>query len=448
MALKKRILGSLGANLVNQALNFFIQIASVPIFLKSWGIETYGEWLLLSTIPAYLLLSDLGFCNIASNEMTIYVAENKKEKAIEVLQTTCVFLVFIAAVMLAIVLVIDQLFLDRLSFFKTININEIRIIIYGFLTIVVIGLQYGLISAGYRCDGNNNIPIWINNAFRILEFIVLVILLKNDYGPVSVVISLVTIRLINYIFSTYILFIYSPWINFGIKYFKFARIKEMLIPSISYMSIPIGSIMKNQGLIMIVGIYLPTPLIVMFSTTRTLTNSCTQLMGIINYSLWPEYSIAYGKKNIALLSRLHTLSCSATFWISFCGVAFLSIFGVQIIKIWTLNQVNVDKFFFIIMLVIVLINSLWYSSSALLGATNNYQKISIINLFSVALSIVLSLIMIRSFALTGIGVALLVSEILMVYFVIRESLNLLNENAMNFFTDILQPLKLIGVKLS
>jgi hypothetical protein len=58
----------------NQVVVIGVQILLVPILLHGWGIERYGVWLLLSSIPTYLTFSDFGFTFIAKNEMTMKVA--------------------------------------------------------------------------------------------------------------------------------------------------------------------------------------------------------------------------------------------------------------------------------------------------------------------------------------------------------------------------------------
>ena len=67
MSTKRRITQGIGANGFGQAVTILTQIASVPILIHAWGMDLYGEWITLSAIPAYLVLSDIGFTSIAGN---------------------------------------------------------------------------------------------------------------------------------------------------------------------------------------------------------------------------------------------------------------------------------------------------------------------------------------------------------------------------------------------
>ena len=71
---RARVIRNLGANGVSQIVNIIVQLCSVPLFLRFWGVTLYGEWLTLSAIPAYLAMSDLGFASVAANDMTMRVA--------------------------------------------------------------------------------------------------------------------------------------------------------------------------------------------------------------------------------------------------------------------------------------------------------------------------------------------------------------------------------------
>ena len=49
---KSRIIRSLYATGFGQAVTVLTQLAGVPLFLHYWGVEKYGQWLVLSAIPS------------------------------------------------------------------------------------------------------------------------------------------------------------------------------------------------------------------------------------------------------------------------------------------------------------------------------------------------------------------------------------------------------------
>lgn len=67
----QRILKMLGAQGAVIAINLFSQFLLPPLFIRSYGIGWYGEWLVLSATLAYLSSLNFGITTYASNELTM-----------------------------------------------------------------------------------------------------------------------------------------------------------------------------------------------------------------------------------------------------------------------------------------------------------------------------------------------------------------------------------------
>ena len=55
---------------MGQLINIASRIVLVPLFLLAWGADIYGEWLLLSSMVAYLSLTEMGGQSYIVNRMT------------------------------------------------------------------------------------------------------------------------------------------------------------------------------------------------------------------------------------------------------------------------------------------------------------------------------------------------------------------------------------------
>ncbi|HBQ8586930.1 TPA: hypothetical protein L9B03_005523, partial [Klebsiella pneumoniae] len=89
--LKNRLIKGVGANAYGQAITVLIQLVSVPFFIQHWGISIYGEWLILSALPAYLSMSDFGLGAVAGNSMVIKMAQNDKAGALAIYRSVSCF---------------------------------------------------------------------------------------------------------------------------------------------------------------------------------------------------------------------------------------------------------------------------------------------------------------------------------------------------------------------
>lgn len=65
-----RVVRSIGADAIGQLLNVLTRLVLVPVFLKFWGAESYGEWLIISAWCSWFTLGDLGGQLFFSNKLT------------------------------------------------------------------------------------------------------------------------------------------------------------------------------------------------------------------------------------------------------------------------------------------------------------------------------------------------------------------------------------------
>src|SRR2546426_46998 len=98
-----RLLKGFGASLYGQAVVIVIQLAGVPILLRHWQTQLYGEWLILFAIPSYLSMTDLGFSQSAGNDMTARVARGDRVGALGLFQSLLALVFFLAVVGLLLV---------------------------------------------------------------------------------------------------------------------------------------------------------------------------------------------------------------------------------------------------------------------------------------------------------------------------------------------------------
>jgi len=436
---RKRLIKSFGANTVGQGLNIVVQLFSIPLYLSAWGTHLYGEWLLLTTIPAYLIMSDMGLTSVAGNNMTMQVGSTDRSTALATFQSTWLFLSLISFLLIIIVLIISSLPMAiwlNLTLLGQENANMILLL----LSIVVcFQLQEGLLNAGYRSDGYYALSVWISNGSRLVEFLIIALILVGGYGPTAIAAIMVLVRAVTFIVSRYILKRRLPWIFYGVKAARLSIIQSMALPSIAFMAFPLGNAIKNQGMLSIVGVALGATYVVDFSTMRTVLNSTQQLMGLINSAVWPEISRAYGAGNIELTKILHRISCKISLGFAIFSVFLLALYGDVIIRLWTNGQVELDPTFFNLMLLVMITTSLWFTSSVVLAATNYHQQMALVYLLSTVVSICIAWIMINMTGLSGIPIGLLITEVAMSIYVIKHSMKLVNDTFGSFARFMIYP---------
>ena len=134
--IKFRLFNSISANGIGQILNLITQISMVPIFIKSWNINLYGEWIILNVLSALLALLDFGYINAATNRMTFELAYGNIRNTAEVFRSMIyiINIISLALVMLIILYILNpiSIFLD----FKYISQSDLKIIIIWQLIVI------------------------------------------------------------------------------------------------------------------------------------------------------------------------------------------------------------------------------------------------------------------------------------------------------------------------
>ena len=425
----RNILKNLGVNFFGQFVGTLIQFFSVPIFLKFWGIDLYGDWLILSTLPSYLSLSDIGFGSAAANKMTMLVATDNRHEALEVFQSTFLTINILCITIIAIFAPLAYLIpLENWLNLSNQTHSDVSITIIVMSLYVLSSLQGNFLMSGFRCNGNYAQGNLILIITRITEcFIVLV---SVTLGAKLVLVSTIffVVRSFGWTVLYLVLKVRVPWLKLGFNYSSFTEIKQLFQPAITFMAIPLGNAINNQRFLMVVAISLNPASVAIFSTMRTLSRFAFQIVNGIGNAVWPELSAAYGAGDLQSARNIHRRSVQASAWMSILASAALLAFGQQIINIWTNGKIPYNPVLFGGFLIIVIVNTLWFSSSIALVATNNHSNMSIRYVSVTIISIILSLILAQRVGMYGIIICICLGDLFMNFYVLRASLRILDDS--------------------
>lgn len=425
--LRARLLSGMGANAYGQLITLMIQLLSVPLFLHAWGAERYGEWLMLAAIPSYLTLSDIGFASVAGNQMTILVARNQRESAIQVYQSgiALIILLSVTSALLLIMLIFAFELGQNLSL-RFITYSSLQLVLMLLSLQVLVSLQGGMLSAGFRASGKNTLGIIANNTVRAFEWLIVVIIVLRGGGILEVAQAFLACRIIGTLASWYLLKCTVPWMRFGWRDARFSIIRALFKPALAFMAFPLGLAMVMQGSILIIGMGLGATAVTVFSAYRTLSRVMVQVMTAVSQAAWPEISAAHGSGNYYLLRRMHSKGMTFSFWIGLIAVLALGIWGELLIGYWTKNTLLHDPGLLWGLLIAAYINILWQPGWVLLMATNKHSDISIFYIFISMCFIGVLWLCISTQGLVGAGIALVVYEAVLFLYVVQKALKLIS----------------------
>jgi O-antigen/teichoic acid export membrane protein len=230
-----------------------------------------------------------------------------------------------------------------------------------------------------------------------------------------------------------------PWIRFGIHYAQWSAIRRLAGPALSFMSFPLVNALNLQGILVVIGYVMGPIAVVTFSTARTISRSATQGMNLINNSIWPEMSAAFGRGAMGTARMLHRRSCQLSLLLCLGITLTVALLGGWIWKVWTVGKVPTDPVLLNLMLLQMLISAFWFTSSVVPMATNQHQRMARVMLAATCLALALAWLLMRvhSLGLRGAAIALAAGDLVTASYVLRESLHLLDDNMVAFTRSML-----------
>jgi O-antigen/teichoic acid export membrane protein len=437
--IKHRLLHAVGATSIGPIVTAIIQLISVPVFLHFWGPKLYGEWLVLSAIPIYLGFTDFGFGSVAANDMTMQVARGEKSAALEVFQSVWVLTTAVSvSFALLVAFGLWALPIERWLKVTLLSRGQVSAILCVLCVYVLLDMQWTVIAAGFRCDGNYALGTLLGNIARFCTNASSIIAVAFHASPLCVAATLVVARLLGNWTCQFVLRRKSPWLHYGQRFARFRVIQKLFGPAVAYMALTAGNSFIYQGMTIVVGAALGPVAVVVFSTTRTLTRFAYQMVDMITNSIWAELSTAFGEGNWLLARKIHRYACQASLGLSSAAILFLMLFGDRIYGYWIHYKVAMDHPLFHILLFEVLANSFWFTSSVVPLACNRHERQSVVYVAATALSLPAAYLLMPRFGLAGAGFSLLLADLCMISYVLPHSLALLHDTPGDFMRALLR----------
>ena len=421
--LRRRLIRGFGATALGPVVGAIVQLSSVPVMLHVWGAAKYGDWLLLSAIPSYLTLSDLGFGDASGSDMSMRVAANDREGALQTFQSSWVLVTSVSLVALLVAFVSAwwipwQRWL-RLSSVSNHQAATVMIVLGAY---ILTSQQNGVAESGYRSDGHFATGTFWIVVLRLAEALTATTVAALGGGLLAVATTYLVVRCVGTIGYILLLRHVSPWIRYGIRHAQLRTVKQLAAPAFGFMALPLGSALSLQGLIVVIGARLGPIAVVSFSTLRTLSRLTSQMINAVKIALWPELSRAFGAGNISLARRLHRHVCQVSLASSIFGGLVLWVLGPFLYRLWIRQSVGFDATCFHVLLLVVVTSSLWDTSSVVAVSRNAHCRIAVTYSVAAALSLGLAWILVPSLGLAGAASALFVTDGWMTGLVLRTSL--------------------------
>ncbi len=438
MIILNRILKGVSENVVDRFINVIIKFIEPIIFLNLATIEIYGTWLVIFSLPAYIMISDLGFSTVGQNQINMNVKLNKFNLAQKNFLNTLNLSIILNVVFSLLFFIILKEFFDN-GFLKleSVKSNEFYKIAIFLIIYTFVHQLNGLFVSIYAAQNKYYFKIRLGYLSKIVETFLIFYCLYNNYSFETILMYFLIGKILFFIFIIFDITKSYNWIKFQFKLEK-NYIKDNLSHALAYLLFPITNALKYQSTNLIINSILGPKYVAFLSIYLTLARVIINLTSITDGIIKIELAKLWVSKQLKNLGKIFIFNIQVTLFASIVIILILSFSNQLIFNFWIGKDFSVNQNLFLILLISALFQSLFFSSVTLLTSTNNFKKITFYNFINAVIFILSLYIFINiNSNLLVVAILFLISDIIIFYNALDFSSKMVNENLKNNFLKIL-----------
>jgi O-antigen/teichoic acid export membrane protein len=426
------------ANILGQALNTVGQLAQVPILLSSWGTQTYGEWLALSAMVAYLATLDLGMQTYVVNRLNQCHALGETGEYTRVLHTG--LLVNTVIPFTGFLIALPVIFYAPLGSWLQLRAtdHDTAAWVTALLSLqVVYSIGYGMIFGIYRTIGEYARGQMVSNVRYALN-LVLTICVAVAGGRLM---ALASTQLALIVVTTVAIYIdirrRHPSIRIGLSQADWRLGWQFLLPSLTFLAIQLVSALLIHGSTVLVSAMFGAAALVVFATLRTLTNMVKQAAATVQLALWPEFTTLDALSQVNALRTLHLLGTKIVMTVAVCASVFLLTAGDRVIEFWTRGRVQYDHDLMLAFCVLACSQSHSFCTSVLMSASNRQKTLLWYSGSAAVVGFVAGYYAAQRYGMTGFVYGMAVADIAICAFGLPMRVcRMIGESRVRFFREV------------
>ena len=359
----------------------FIQIVSIPIFLKYLDLKSYSIWLISSNLAQITGILDIGTITASQNRL----AEMNESKQISQISKRILSVFYLFTFNNLFVITLITLLLPKINFGI-----PIVLVIYLLLNSYFQSL-FGIIEACLRIENKVSLGLNIGNFARIFEFLSTLAGLHFFGSNLTQIAQLILIVKSFYFITCTIRIRKLLLTNITIQPI-FNDFKETLRDGYPFFLVKFADTISLSGSVLIIQQHISAEMLVLFLSSRTFFRFSLQLANLVNFTIYYELSNAWSQKDSKAFLAWSRRNYLFTITIISLVIPFELKFGSTFFAKWTHDKLHISNSLLFAGILYAAVLTLSQSQKIPFHASNNNNLVSIVQLLgSFAFLIALSL---------------------------------------------------------
>lgn len=417
---RKRIALGVGANLIDRIAMALVQLLLVPVLASHWGLERFGGWAMLITVPALFALGDLGFASAATSRMTMEVARGERGAARVTMRSAAQVVALACAVILALVAAVAWLLPNGmlLEVPQTTTL-EMRWAITLLALYACLVMGSALLQGLFRSNQRFALGGVLSTVTTLLENGLLVLVVVLGHGIAAGAAALVLGRLLGWLAMAGVAASLRTGMLPALSGGSAAVRRKLLGPALAAMAIPLASALLLQGTVMALGLMAGAALVPAFVAARTLSRIGLQGSQILTTALMPEFGAATAQGNRRAVGRMVALVLASGALIAIPFAALLALAGPWIVFVWSNQTIAASAGLMLTIAVSALCGGIWNPLSNLILAVNRQSEFALAFAVLAVLGVGLTLLLGKAMGSVAPALALALVDVAMLVVVAR-----------------------------
>ncbi len=421
----KRLLANLSGSAIGKLLVVARQLFLVPLFLHVWGVEVYGQYILLSAIPTMLNMSNLGMGTAAGISVSLAIAGGKREEAGRIYTTGLAISLMVGSVIILGGFALIKLFPG--AFVPLSGIGHSRLILILLLVSLASDQANEVMNGVYIGCKKMSVAFQISNSVQAVRLAATFFTLLWRQSPLVIVTADTLINVLATLFFIVPTVRLCPYLyKNGFRFYKDLA-GRLLVTGIGFQAAPLWQAILFQGSLWLAQITLGAVGVATWSTLRALCRSVNQFYEMLVATIYPEIQLAIGSGNYALARKLHGLAVCLSVALAGCALIPLSLCGPVVYRLWTNGVLTVPPVIWPLLGLSVLVSSLLTTSGVVHRAMGRPWLLNGGGIITALLSLLVMYLLAGHVGIVGFAIGGLVFESVMSALVLSFSLRWLGD---------------------
>lgn len=410
MSRTRRVFFSFAWNGGTQVLTVLTQLGTVPLFIRAWGNELYGDWLALSAVVAYLSMADAGMQTFVINRLTQFEAQHKwDELRRDLASATAMYAIAVGVAVAAVLGMCSALPFERwFEGRQTASAAPAITLLLGLQ--VAVSLAVGFVVGLYRVLGRTDLWQFVAFAHRALALAATLAVLLSGGGARTLAAAQLAVGALVGLVALVDVSRRDGRLRPRLQGAQRAAALGFLGPSLLFLVVGMAFGLTIQGTVLVLSSTLGAVAVVVFSTTRAVANVVRQFVGMLMSTAWPELTRLGANGDRARFALGHRLCVKLAAGVAVPAAAWLFFAGPDLYRLWTGGRTVPDVALMRLLLLDQMASTPWFASSNLLAATNRHRALSGLYAATSVVSLGLIVLLVPRYGVSAVGwVTLLVN---------------------------------------